>query len=60
MEAAIRRQDAEAALDVLAELVPEWQRGQAGSQSQAPDPVEVVQGLTVVPGRISRWHFLFA
>lgn len=27
MEAAIRRQDAEAALRVLAELVPEWQRG---------------------------------
>ncbi len=44
MEAAIRRQDEAAALDGLAQLVPEWQRGQAGSQSQAPDPVEVAQG----------------
>jgi FlaA1/EpsC-like NDP-sugar epimerase len=37
MEAAIRRQDAEVALDVLAQLVPEWQRGggqhvQSGSE----------------------------
>jgi FlaA1/EpsC-like NDP-sugar epimerase len=31
MEAAIRRQDAEAALDVLAQLVPEWQRGEVQS-----------------------------
>ena len=30
MEAAIRSQDAAAALDVLAQLVPEWQRGGAG------------------------------
>jgi FlaA1/EpsC-like NDP-sugar epimerase len=28
MEAAIQRQDAAAALDVLAQLVPEWQRGE--------------------------------
>ena len=28
MEAAIQRQDADAALDVLAQLVPEWQRGE--------------------------------
>ena len=32
MEAAIHRQDAAAALDVLAQLVPEWQRGGAGGQ----------------------------
>jgi len=31
MEAAIRRQDTAAALDVLAQLVPEWQRGGGGS-----------------------------
>lgn len=31
MEAAIRRQDAEAALNVLAQLVPEWQRGEVQS-----------------------------
>jgi FlaA1/EpsC-like NDP-sugar epimerase len=31
MEAAIRRQDAEAALNVLAHLVPEWQRGEVQS-----------------------------
>ena len=30
MEAAIRRQDAAAALDVLAQLVPEWRRGEVG------------------------------
>jgi len=41
MEAAIHRQDAEAALDVLVELVPEWQRGGAGGLPQAADPVEV-------------------
>ncbi|MCP9807475.1 polysaccharide biosynthesis protein [Cyanobium sp. T1B-Tous] len=34
MEAAIRRQDAPVALNVLAELVPEWQRGEAGGRSQ--------------------------
>ena len=32
MEAAIHRQDAAAALDVLSQLVPEWQRGGAGGQ----------------------------
>ena len=32
MEAAIRSQDAAAALDVLAQLVPEWQRGGAGGK----------------------------
>jgi FlaA1/EpsC-like NDP-sugar epimerase len=31
LEAAIARQDASAALDVLAQLVPEWQRGSDGS-----------------------------
>jgi len=31
LEAAIRRQDAPAALDVLAHWVPEWQRGSDGS-----------------------------
>jgi FlaA1/EpsC-like NDP-sugar epimerase len=35
MEAAIRRQDVEAALDVLAQLVPEWQRGETGDISRA-------------------------
>jgi FlaA1/EpsC-like NDP-sugar epimerase len=44
METAIRRQDAPAALDVLAQLVPEWQRGEDGGQSQAADLVEVAQG----------------
>ena len=42
MEAAIRRQDAPAALDLLAQLVPEWQRGEVGGQSQSAHPVEVV------------------
>jgi FlaA1/EpsC-like NDP-sugar epimerase len=32
IEAAIRSQDAAAALDVLAQLVPEWQRGGAGGK----------------------------
>ena len=41
MEAAIHRQDAAAALDVLSQLVPEWQRGGAGGLPQAADPVEV-------------------
>ena len=41
MEAAIRRQDAPAALDLLAQLVPEWQRGEVGGQPQAAHPVEV-------------------
>ena len=41
MEAAIGRQDAAAALDVLARLVPEWQRGGAGGPNQAADSVEV-------------------
>ena len=41
MEVAIRRQDAPAALDLLAQLVPEWQRGEVGGQSQAAHPVEV-------------------
>ena len=44
MEAAIRRQDAPAALDLLAQLVPEWQRGEVGGQPQAAHPVEVAQG----------------
>jgi FlaA1/EpsC-like NDP-sugar epimerase len=44
VEAAIRRQDAAAALNVLAELVPEWQRGEVGGQSQAGGPVGVAQG----------------
>jgi FlaA1/EpsC-like NDP-sugar epimerase len=45
MEAAIRRQDAPAALDLLAQLVPEWQRGEVGGgQSQAAHPVEVAHG----------------
>jgi FlaA1/EpsC-like NDP-sugar epimerase len=33
LEAAIRRQDAPAALDVLAQLVPEWQRQSDGSDA---------------------------
>ena len=41
MEAAIRRQDAPAALDLLAQLVPEWQRGEVGGQPQVAHPVEV-------------------
>jgi len=44
LEAAIRRQDAPAALDLLAQLVPEWQRGEVGGQSQAAHPVEVAHG----------------
>jgi FlaA1/EpsC-like NDP-sugar epimerase len=44
MEAAIRCQDAPAALDLLAQLVPEWQRGEVGGQPQAAHPVEVAQG----------------
>jgi FlaA1/EpsC-like NDP-sugar epimerase len=44
LEAAIRRQDAPAALDLLAQLVPEWQRGEVGGQSQASHPVEVAHG----------------
>ena len=44
MEAAIRRQDAPAALDLLAQLVPEWQRGEVGGQPKAAHPVEVAQG----------------
>ena len=44
MEVAIRRQDAPAALDLLAQLVPEWQRGEVGGQPQAAHPVEVAQG----------------
>ncbi len=43
MEAAIRRHDEAAALDGLAQLVPEWQRGDAGGHAQAADPVEVTQ-----------------
>ena len=44
MEVAIRRQDAPAALDLLAQLVPEWQRGEVGGQPQAAHPVEVSHG----------------
>lgn len=44
MEAAIRRQDAPAALDLLAQLVPEWKRGEVGGQPLAAHPVEVAQG----------------
>jgi FlaA1/EpsC-like NDP-sugar epimerase len=44
MEAAIRRQDEAAALDGLAQLVPEWQRGEVGVQPQAAESVEVAQG----------------
>ncbi|NQW39444.1 MAG: polysaccharide biosynthesis protein [Cyanobacteria bacterium] len=43
MEAAIHRQDAAAALDVLSQLVPEWQRGGAGGLAQAADPVQVAR-----------------
>ena len=43
MEAAIRRQDAPAALDVLARLVPEWQRGEVGGHSKVADAVEQAQ-----------------
>ena len=43
MEAAIHRQDAAAALDVLSQLVPEWQRGGAGGLPQAADPVEAAR-----------------
>ncbi|WP_261360425.1 polysaccharide biosynthesis protein [Cyanobium sp. A1C-AMD] len=43
MEAAIRCQDAHAALDLLAQLVPEWQRGEVGGQPQSAHPVEVAQ-----------------
>ena len=43
MEAAIRRQDAAAALDVLSLLVPEWQRGEVGGLPQAADPVETAR-----------------
>ncbi|WP_255000143.1 hypothetical protein [Cyanobium sp. Alchichica 3B3-8F6] len=44
MEAAIRRQDASGALDLLEQLVPEWRRGGDSGQSRATNPVEVVQG----------------
>ena len=44
LEAAIARQDASAALALLAQLVPEWQRGEAAGHSQVADPVEVAQG----------------
>ncbi|WP_254993385.1 polysaccharide biosynthesis protein [Cyanobium sp. BA5m-21] len=40
LEAAIRCQDASAALDLLAQLVPEWQRGEVGGQSQAAHPTD--------------------
>ena len=40
MEAAIRRQDAPAALDVLAQLVPEWQRDDVGGHSKAAKRVD--------------------
>ena len=43
MEAAIHRQDAAAALDVLSQLVPEWQRGGAGGLPQAADPVDAAR-----------------
>jgi FlaA1/EpsC-like NDP-sugar epimerase len=43
MEAAIHRQDAAAALDVLSQLVPEWQRGEDGGLPQAADPVEAAR-----------------
>ena len=44
LEAAIARQDASAALALLAQLVPEWQRSEAAGHSQVADPVEVAQG----------------
>ena len=45
LEAAIARQDASAALALLAQLVPEWQRGEAAAgPSQVADPVEAAQG----------------
>ena len=40
LEAAIRRQDAPAALDVLAQLVPEWQRQSDGSDAPRPGASE--------------------
>lgn len=43
MEAAIQRQDAAAALDVLSQLVPEWQRGEVGGLPQAADPVDAAR-----------------
>jgi FlaA1/EpsC-like NDP-sugar epimerase len=43
LEAAIARQDASAALALLAQLVPEWQRGVTAGQLQVADPVEVAQ-----------------
>ena len=43
MEAAIRRQDAAAALDMLSQLVPEWQRGEVGGLPQAADPVDAAR-----------------
>ena len=43
LEAAIARQDASAALALLAQLVPEWQRGVTAGQHQVADPVEVAQ-----------------
>jgi FlaA1/EpsC-like NDP-sugar epimerase len=44
LEAAIARQDATAALALLAQLVPEWQRGEAAGQLQVSDSVELAQG----------------
>ena len=44
MEAAIRCQDAPAALDLLAQLVPEWQRGEVGGQPQSAHPADVAHG----------------
>ena len=41
MEAAIRRQDARAALDVLAQLVPEWQQGEVQPMRRAPEGTHI-------------------
>ena len=43
MEAAIHRQDAAAALDVLSQLVPEWQRGGAGGTPKVPNSMGSVE-----------------
>jgi FlaA1/EpsC-like NDP-sugar epimerase len=45
LEAAIERQDVEAALGVLAGLVPEWKRaGEPGGMTEAPSGAEAAAG----------------
>ena len=45
LEAAIERQDVDAALGVLAGLVPEWRRGEGpGGVTEAPTGAEAAAG----------------